>query len=216
MKIIIVLLTVLILVGCKKEVEVEKSYALSLSFSSENKLYIFDKHDEATYSNRARFGAYKALAFFPELLDFRSTFSEHTLDGVDIRFSFRQTKDSVLLDTAYRRYRNYDDFKKLFTLGTHPFADAWNQSGLSITYIKNNELWVTERIYWNNVPIATHSNFYNSSFEITAVEKFFYEKQSEDAVRVFANFEVTLYNQAGDSLQLEDGSFVMLFSQGNN
>ena len=66
------------------------------------------------------------------------------------------------------------------------------------------------------MPIPTHSNFYNSSFEITAVEKFYYQKQAQDAVRVFANFEATLYNGTGDSLRIDDGSLVMLFSQGNN
>ncbi len=218
MKIVNIIIVGLLLLSCKKEVGFEKNYAFSIEYKLDGELYVFDKHDDATASNPARFGAYNgtSTSSFFQFLEFRSTFSEHIIGGADIRFSYRRSGDSLLLDSAYRRYRNYNDFKAIFSIGEHSFADAWNQEGISISYIKNGELWVSERVYWNNQPIPTHSSFYNSSFEISAVEKFYYEKQAEDAVRVFASFEATLYNETGDSLRIDDGSFEMLFSQGDN
>ncbi|CAG5087575.1 hypothetical protein CRYO30217_03517 [Parvicella tangerina] len=107
---------------------------------------------------------------------------------------------------ADKQYKYFNDFRNKFFVGEYDFSIQSKEiEGISIESYFNGVFWSSREFDPN------HSLFYNSYFEVTDFERFYSYEAKKDGLRVFANFNATLYNGQGDSIRIENADCAMLF-----
>jgi len=215
----IAIILIIGILGCDKNTDLEERTSLRLSYQIGDTEYS-DEGNETFYRKSEEdliFGFYNAsysnnsilqVGYITKVFGTRFKLPK---TGRRMDVEIKKEIDTLLLDSS-RRLKNFNDYEFVFTLGSHLYSDYGPKDGVSISYWQDGKRWFSGKHFGINQTVLNHSNFYNSTFEITTVERFYSHAISADVLRVFANFDVTLYNNNSDSLRIENGSFVMLFA----
>lgn len=141
-----------------------------------------------------------------------TTFYGYSLDSNDtfVTVTFRRSFPTILFDTSLYSpsFKSYNDFRSVFQLGVHPFVMLNSDDDGVLLYYQTDK--GNTRLGTGNYDV-NHSNFSNCNFEIFAVERYYSSKYKKDGVRVFANFDATLFEGQGDSIRIENAEFALLF-----
>ncbi|MCB9188523.1 MAG: hypothetical protein H6600_04655 [Flavobacteriales bacterium] len=203
-----IVILILVLFSCKKESGEERN-SLWLKCAINDTDYLIE-------SNEGK-GIYADSRY---IIDYDNTGSDsitallmaYCLDNNHdyVFVTIRKTLPPAFYDSISSQveFKSYDDFRDAFPIGDVPFVTLNNdiEDGVIIEYQSDNGV----RMSSGNDDFQ-HSNFVNCSFRITSTERFYSFRHEKDGLRVFANFEATLYNGQGDSIRIEDADCALLF-----
>jgi len=211
---IILFFGLLSLLSCHKEMDRSKPSSLSLSFVESGTFYSFEGNEQvgvlAVDSLKFKSKQYSLSNTLSDSANlFYSTSCGYYVGSdaylMDFYFTIREDKKHLYEDSLDWHYSDFDSFKNNFEVGDLGFKDFDEIGfGINISLVGATDIWSSSQ------NVTNHSNYYNSKFVITEIENYYSYEHDKMGLRIFADFDITLYNANSDSLRLEDGSLVML------
>lgn len=219
MRLIIICISIVFLVSCRKEYK-EVESALWIVYNLDGETVSVEGNEVSSRSVSFSGAPYIWTnnrfiePYNPNSVDStQCEFECSTLDtnGNFVWITFRNTLPDYFFegDSNNLSFKSFNDFRNLFDPGSVEFVKSsgyYFPDGVIVYYQdKDNVVYNTGYDYPNN------TNGINSSFEITAAERFYSFEHEKDGLRVFAKFSATLYREPTDSIRIENADCALLF-----
>jgi hypothetical protein len=142
-------------------------------------------------------------------------FDTDKLNIYTITYNYDENFHKIDTTNAKIKYKIFEDLKNVFLKDSLSFFSSVNNiEGITFNIQEDNDIVWTSFDFINSNSISVHGNFANSYFRIKDVERMYSFGSKSDGVRVFADFQVTLYNEHNDSIVLKNGNCALFFVEG--
>jgi hypothetical protein len=226
MKFLIAILTLtLCVLGCEKAIDNPEKTALFFegNINNEFNAYYGNELNNSTVYDSVHFSSSYTGANSYDIFDdsvrisFKSIVRNIIGETFELQISYSKYEDVNLLynDSLSNgiKFHNYDLFFNILSGGTSPLltGNFPVQNGIKIELYNQDGYWHSD----STSTTELHSNYYNSNFTIEKIEPFYSQlgDKGSQAIRVFADFSVTLYNDSKDSIRIENAKCAIVFTQ---
>lgn len=211
MKNLVLCLIALSIISCKKNENSDISMYLKYEINGVQKSFTNNEYPP-NFTNGTSSNGYDSSNTvnlkYISICEYSNLGSFPSFEIVFITFSNKE-----LVDSGTSKFKDFTDFKNIFTIGKKEIlrnANLSNQKGIKIVlYDENKTTWSTSIIDFDSLkPINPNYNDFNyeilSSNEVVSPE-------NKKGILVKSQFNATLYNQNGDSLVVEKGEIQTVY-----